>query len=159
MATSASARNVGALSADGRYSIFRSLSKRRPARPNPRAPRLTIISSRPSSTTSNSLDAAIPNQFEAYGVIIASGLGECRWQPLRTNYWQRQPVLPRLHVINDWTSAQWAFRPQYVLPRLINGTIADPHDRSVHRQHRSDWNTCFISHCVRRALLRYSCFH
>jgi len=89
------------------------------------------------------------NPFEAYGVTIASGLGECRWQPLRTNCWKRQPLLPGLHVINDWTSAQWPFRPQYVLPISIDGTIADSRDRPVHRQHRSSWNTCFVSHCVR----------
>jgi hypothetical protein len=88
-------------------------------------------------------------QFEAYGVTIASGLGECRWQSLRTNCWKRQPLLPGLHIINDWTSAQWPFRPQYVLPIFIDGTIADSRGRPVHRQHRSSWNTCFVSHCVR----------
>lgn len=132
-----------------RYSIFRPLSKRRPARPNPRAPsklkaRLSHLPTQPPfSSTQES------NPFEAYGVTIASGLGECRWQPLRTNCWKRQPLLPGLHVIDDWTSAQWPFRPQYVLPILIDGTIADSRDRPVHRQHRSSWNTCFVSHCVR----------
>ena len=51
---------------------------------------------------------------EAYGVIIAPGLGERRLQPLRTNRWKRQPILPGLRVIDDWSATHWSFRPQYV---------------------------------------------
>ena len=103
----------------------------------------------PSKTTSNFLDAAISNQFEAYGVITAPSLGECRWQSLHTNHWKRQPILSGLHVVNDWTSAQWPVRPQYVLSRLIDGITTDSRNRPVHHQHPSAWNTCFVSHCVR----------
>ena len=51
---------------------------------------------------------------EAYGVIIAPGLGERRLQPLRTNRWKRQPILPGLRAIDDWSATHWSFRPQYV---------------------------------------------
>jgi hypothetical protein len=103
---------------DTRYSIFRSWSKRRPARPNSHLPQPSqsdICLPRRLPV----LDTAIPTQFEAYGVITAPGLGECRWQSLRTDCWKRQPILPRLHLINDWTSAHWPFRPQYVL-RIVS---------------------------------------
>jgi hypothetical protein len=51
-------------------------------------------------------------QFEAYGVSTTPGLGDCRWQSLRTIRWKRQPVLRRVCFIDNWTSAQWTFRPQ-----------------------------------------------
>lgn len=91
-------------------------------------------------------------QPEAYGVIIAPGLGECRWQSLCTNRRERQPVLLGLHPVDYWTLAQWSFRPQYVLSGINVLPRANLYNRSVYRQHTSDWNTCFVSHCVRRTL-------
>ena len=62
----------------------------------------------------------LSTEFEAYGVIIAPSLGECRWQSLRTNNRERKPVLRWHYVADSRNSAQWILRLKLVIDADLN---------------------------------------
>jgi hypothetical protein len=152
-ARSAAATYVGRKSYR-RYAILRTRS-REASEANSRLHQLAITYSDISPRRPSNPRRIYSDQFETYGVIIAPGLGECRWRPFRTNRRKRQPVLAGFHVVDDWTSAQWPFRPQYVLSDSIDMTTADLRNRPVYYQHWRNWIACFISNRVGRNLFAY----
>jgi len=74
-------------------------------------------------------------QAKVYGVITSPGLGECRRQPIRPNYWQRQSIPCWLHTAISRPSSHWILWTE-----------------QISAQHTPRWNSGFVINCFRCSL-------